>query len=99
MKQIALRLSGLFFIFLVFAIQSCMKGKKVDLVIHNAKIYSVDGNYTIFDAMAVKDGKIVELGPDRQILNKYRCDESIDANGKEIYPGFTDSHGHSAMRR
>ena len=95
MKHIALRYSGLFFLFSVFAFQSsCMKGKKVDLIIHNAKIYSVDGNYTIFDAMAVKDGKIVELGPERQILNKYRCEEAIDANGKEVYPGFTDSHGH-----
>ncbi|MES2588362.1 MAG: amidohydrolase [Bacteroidota bacterium] len=82
------------FLFSVFLFSSCMKGKKVDLIVHNAKIHTIDGNYSIEEAMAIKDGKIVELGPERQILNKYRCDETIDANGKEIYPGFTDSHGH-----
>lgn len=81
-------------LFLLLISFSCMKGKKVDLVIHNAKIFSVDNDYNIYNAMAIKDGKIVELGPERQILNKYRCDEIIDANGKEIYPGFTDAHGH-----
>ena len=61
-----------------------MKGEAVDLVIFNAKIQSLDeGNHT-YQAMAIKDGKIVELGPDRQILNKYRYNQSVDAEGKEI---------------
>lgn len=74
--------------------QACMKGQRVDLVVHNAKIHTVDGNYSIHEAMAVKDGKIVEVGPERQILNKYAYDTGIDAHGKDVYPGFTDAHGH-----
>jgi hypothetical protein len=46
------------------------------------------------EAMAIKDGKIVEVGPERQILNKYAANEEIDAQGRDIYPGFTDCHGH-----
>jgi hypothetical protein len=71
-----------------------MKGIKVDLIIHNAKIHSIDELDKEYEAFAIKDGKIIELGAERQILNKYRADEIIDAGGKDIYPGFTDAHGH-----
>ncbi|MCE3296181.1 MAG: Amidohydrolase 3 [Crocinitomicaceae bacterium] len=85
----------LIFLFLgAFFLQACMKGQRVDLVVHNAKIHTVDENYNVHEAMAIKDGEIVEVGPERQILNKYAYDEEIDANGKDVYPGFTDAHGH-----
>ena len=76
---------------------SCMKGQKVDLIIHNAKIHTMDLSSSVQDAIAIRNGKIVEVGPERQILNKYRSDETIDAQGKEMYPGFTDAHGHMLM--
>ncbi|OJX39203.1 MAG: hypothetical protein BGO87_04255 [Flavobacteriia bacterium 40-80] len=82
------------FILIIFFSFSCMKGKKVDFIIYNATIHSLNENNTEYQAMAVKDGKIVELGPDRQILNKYRCPEDFDAHGKHIYPGFSDAHTH-----
>lgn len=84
----------LIFILIIFFSFSCMKGKKVDFIIYNATIHSLNENNTEYQAMAVKDGKIVELGPDRQILNKYRCPEDFDAHGKHIYPGFSDAHTH-----
>lgn len=74
-----------------------MKGQKVDLIIHNAKIHTMDQSSSVQDAIAIRNGKIVEVGPERQILNKYRSDETIDAQGKEMYPGFTDAHGHMLM--
>ncbi|MDR0802836.1 amidohydrolase [Fluviicola sp.] len=73
---------------------SCMKGKSVDLVIHNARIHTMDDNNTIVQAIAIKDGKVVEVGPDRQIMNKYSANEFIDAEGKDVFPGFADAHGH-----
>ncbi|MCO5260432.1 MAG: amidohydrolase [Crocinitomicaceae bacterium] len=71
-----------------------MKGQRVDLIVHNAVIHSMDENLTMYEAMAIKDGKIVELGPERQILNKYSSDDSYDAGGRDIYPGLTDAHVH-----
>lgn len=79
---------------LLLGVTSCMKGKSADLVVHNAKIHTMDENGSVEEAMAIKDGKILEIGPERQILNKYSADEEVDAQGKEIYPGFTDAHGH-----
>lgn len=71
-----------------------MKGQKADLIIHNAVIHSMDEKLTVYEAMAIKDGKIIELGPERQILNRYSADEVVDARGRDVYPGFTDAHVH-----
>lgn len=73
---------------------SCMKGQSVDLVIHNAKIHTMDDRNSVVQAIAIRDGKVIEAGPDRQIMNKYSADEFIDAEGKDIFPGFADAHGH-----
>lgn len=75
-------------------LSSCMKAEHADLIVHNAVIHSMDEKMTVYEAMAIRDGKIVELGPERQILNKYSADEFVDAGGKDIYPGFTDAHVH-----
>ncbi len=71
-----------------------MKGESVDLIIHNARIHTMDEQLNIEDAVAIKDGLIVEVGPERQILNKYSADEYIDAAQRDVYPGFEDAHAH-----
>jgi len=83
------------YLFIAIAIlSSCYKGESADLIIHNAVIHSMDEGSTIYEAMAIKDGKILELGAERKILNKYSANEEVDAQGRDIYPGFTDAHGH-----
>lgn len=79
---------------LSFVVISCYQGQDADLIIHNAKIYSCDKNFTIYEAMAIKDGKILQLGPEREILNGYDCDNLIDAKMQPVYPGFHDAHCH-----
>lgn len=76
---------------LALCLISCMKGKKVDLIIHNANIFTLDDANAKQDAIAIKDGKIIEVGPERQILNKYRSQEEIDVEGKAIYPCFSNA--------
>jgi predicted amidohydrolase YtcJ len=87
------RLTTSFLVLFAF-LSSCMKGQQADLIIHNAVIHSMDEKLTTYEAMAIKDGVIIELGPERQILNKYSADETIDAKGRDVYPGFTDAHTH-----
>lgn len=80
----------LFFI----SLSSCNSSKKVDLIIHHAKIYTVDSAFTITEAMAVKGGKIVETGANEDILKKYGSADTINANGDAVFPGFIDAHCH-----
>ena len=44
--------------------------------------------------MAVKDGKILAVGSDADILGRYSGAQTVDLAGKAVYPGFIDSHGH-----
>jgi predicted amidohydrolase YtcJ len=89
-----MRFSFFVFVLVIAGFSSCMKGQHVDLIIHNAKIHSMDEQNHEYQAMAIRDGKIVELGPDRQIMNKYSADEYVDAESKDVFPGLTDAHGH-----
>lgn len=83
----------LFFFFLI-TFNSCKFRQKADLVVHHAKIYTVDNNFFVAQAMAVIDGKIVAIGTNDEILKDYEPKESLDANGKAVYPGFIDAHCH-----
>ena len=86
-------LSGYLF-FLLCLIYSCSSKQQVDLIIHNALVYTVDSTFSNAQSFAVKDGKFVAIGSNDEILNKYEAKEKIDAQGKAVYPGFIDSHCH-----
>ena len=73
---------------------SCSQKKKIDLLIYNAAIYTVDSAFSIAEAIAVEDGKIVALGETKELEENYDPKEKIDALGKFIYPGFIDAHAH-----
>jgi predicted amidohydrolase YtcJ len=78
-----------------YFLYSCTTSKKeADLIIHNAVIYTVDSAFSIQQAMAIKDGKIIETGSNEQILNSYSAKETKDIQGKTIFPGFIDAHCH-----
>jgi predicted amidohydrolase YtcJ len=87
MKQIS-------FCLLVFLCWSCNSSRQADLIIHHAVIYTVDGQFSQAQAIAVREGKIVALGSDQEILDQYTAPNVQDAGGHFIYPGFIDAHTH-----
>jgi predicted amidohydrolase YtcJ len=72
---------------------SCNSQEQADLIVHNAVVYTVDDKFSVAEAFAVKDGKILETGSSEDILKKYQG-EMLDAGGKAVYPGFIDGHSH-----
>jgi len=83
----------IFFLPLILLVLSCSV-KKVDLIVHHATIYTVDSAFSVAEAMAISDGKIVAVGTNDEIMRKYSGREAINAEGKIIYPGFIDAHAH-----
>ena len=82
-------------ILVLFITMSCSGSKEeADLIVHNAVVYTVDQDFSIKEAFAVKDGKILESGTSQDILAKYQSQETLDAEGKAVYPGFEDAHCH-----
>ncbi len=73
---------------------ACNNRKKADLLVVNARIYTVDSSFSIAEAMAVKDGKILATGSSAAVEEQYNAPEKLDAGGKAIFPGFIDAHAH-----
>ncbi|MES1218972.1 MAG: amidohydrolase [Bacteroidota bacterium] len=78
----------------VLLMLSCSQKEKIDLLVYNAVVYTVDSAFSTAEAIAVKDGKIVEVGKTADLQNKYEAKENSDAGGKFIYPGLIDAHAH-----
>ena len=67
--------------------------KNVDLIIYNANIYTVDNNFNVAEAVAIKNGLFYDIG-ENDILKKYNTKESLDLNGSTVLPGLIDAHCH-----
>ena len=66
-----------------------------DLVVHNGKVLTVDAKFTTAEAVAVRNGKVVAVGTNADMLKlKGSKTTVIDANGKTVMPGLYDSHTH-----
>lgn len=66
-----------------------------DLVVTNAKIYTVDDNHPFVSAMAVRDGRIQFVGSEREaLLLRGASTRMLDARGQTIIPGMIDAHAH-----
>ena len=67
-----------------------------DLIFYNGKIITVDSEFSIASALAVKDDKFLTLGPDNEILSWAGAStRTVDLQGKTVTPGFIDSHIHA----
>lgn len=87
-KKAVISLALLLFVSIFF---SC--GEKPDTIYVNGKIYTMDENNTVVEALAIKDGKIIQTGSSKEINEKYKADDIIDLKGATVLPGFIDSEG------
>lgn len=81
----------IFIVTISFMMFSCSKSPTT--VFYNGKIYTMDKNNTVTEAIAVKDGKIVEIGKNNEVKDKYGKDNLVDLKGKTVIPGFIESDG------
>ena len=67
-----------------------------DLMIHNGVLLTVDPDNRIIEsgALVIADGRIVAVGRERDLKGQYVANESIDAGGGVVHPGFIDAHAH-----
>ena len=89
----SIKLNNLILVLLVITslLQSCKKS--VDYIAYNGNIYTVNNDFNVASAFAVKDGKFIDVGND-EIFSKYNTNEKIDLNGSTVLPGLIDAHCH-----
>lgn len=69
-----------------------------DRIYFNGNIITVDAAFSIAEAVAIKDGKILAVGANRTCeCYKGPETEMIDLEGKTMLPGIIDAHGHVGM--
>ena len=69
---------------------------KADLVVINAKVYTVDSRMPKAEAFAVKNGRFIAVGMNDEIKGIVGKDtRTIDAKQMTVVPGFTDCHNHA----
>ncbi len=68
---------------------------QADLILHHGRVVTVDRNFAIHQALAVKDGHILSTGDNEQVLAAKGPDTTlVDLAGKMVLPGLIDSHVH-----
>ncbi len=73
---------------------ACSGREQVDLIVHHARVYTVDGGNAKLESFAVRDGKIVAVGTNESIAAMYKAYNELHAEGKTILPGLIDAHCH-----
>src|SRR5688500_1826270 len=82
---------------LLLAVPAARAADGPDLIIHHGKVVTVDKVFAVREAMAVKDGRIVSVGGNDEVLaTKAAGTELLDLEGKTVLPGLIDSHVHPA---
>ncbi len=80
-----------FFVLLAVFVNSCQE--KVDLIVHNASVYTLDDMAGKATAFVVDEGKFIAVGGD-ELVNNYQAKKVLDLQRLPVYPGFIDSHCH-----
>jgi predicted amidohydrolase YtcJ len=78
----------------LFCACSGLRKEKVDLIVHNATIYTVNETFEQKEAIAIANDTIVAIGAEHEILNRFQSKRIIDARQQFVYPGFIDAHCH-----
>lgn len=81
---------------LMLLLSSLVSAQPVEMVVHNARIATLDGKSSIAQALAVRDGKLVAVGGNAEVLKLAGpATRRIDAGGRLVVPGLIDSHMHA----
>ena len=65
-------------------------------IFHSGRIVTVDPQFRIAQAMAVRDGRIVAVGANDEVMKLAGAGtERVDLGGRTVLPGLIDSHVHA----
>ena len=72
-----------------------LHGAPAELILHNGKIVTVNDKFSIHQAIAIGDGRILAVGTDAEVAKlKGPRTESVNLEGRMVTPGLMDSHTH-----
>ena len=100
MKTIVKQIIPAFFASILTIMTSCNQKTPVDLIVHNANVYTVDNDFSKAQAFAVKDGKFVAVSDEDMIMRQYAAKERLMPKEMRcIRASWTDIATSRAMAR
>lgn len=75
---------------------TCTSNKEdADMILFNGKIVTVDKKFSTAEAVAIKNGKILAVGEDEDLLRLAgEATETVDLKGHTLIPGLIEGHAH-----
>ena len=72
---------------------------KADMLLRHGRVLTMDEERRILadGAIAIRDGKIVAIGPDREMAPAVNAKQMRELGGALVHPGFVDAHVHVTM--
>ena len=81
---------------LLLSTRVSLGAETADTIYLNGTILTINDTLPTAEAVAVKDGKILAVGPEVEVLKTVgESTKKINLAGKTMLPGFVDSHGHT----
>jgi 5-methylthioadenosine/S-adenosylhomocysteine deaminase len=73
--------------------------EQVDTLIRGGTVVTMNAERRVIEhgAIAVRDGRIIAVGPADELAAKYEAPQVIEAEGRLVIPGLVNTHGHAAM--
>ncbi len=79
----------------ILTVKCTTSSQHADLILFNGKIVTVDKENSIAQAVAIKDGKLLAVGSDKEIIKIYsNTAKRIDLKGRTAIPGIIEGHLH-----
>jgi predicted amidohydrolase YtcJ len=69
---------------------------EADLILHHGKVVTVDREFSVREAVAIRGNRIVRVGSNEEVLAAERGPRTklIDLGGRTVLPGLFDAHLH-----
>src|SRR4051794_1854800 len=74
-----------------------LSAANADLILHNGKIVTADQRFSVAEAVAIRDGRIIAVGKNADLLKTERGPSTrlMDLHGRTVLPGLVDAHVHA----
>jgi predicted amidohydrolase YtcJ len=83
-------------IFLFFVCVGAAIGQPADTVFFNGKVLTGDARFTVQQALAVKEDRVLAVGSNHEIGKLAgQATRRVDLQGRTVIPGLIDSHMHA----
>jgi len=81
----------------LLAVNGSARAQEADFIFVNGKILTVDPQFSVRQAIAIRESKIVSVGTNADIRkNAGSKTRTIDLQGRTVIPGLIDSHIHAS---